>query len=85
MARTTEHTARRRRQCGSYPCSRSIEPGQQYLRHVAFPGDEGHEEGTRPWVIEECAACAAARGEPIAEVIRWRDVRYRSGDTDGTA
>ncbi len=66
MSSVTEHTARKARQCGSYPCRRSIEPGQRYRRHVAFPGDEGHEEGDQPWVIEECAVCAAARGEPIA-------------------
>ena len=45
----------------------NIEPGQRYRRHVAFPGDEGNEQGTTVWVIEECSACAAARGEPITQ------------------
>ena len=32
-------------------------------------GDDGHEEGTRPWVLKECPACAAehdARSEHVA-------------------
>lgn len=36
----------------------TIAPGHRYLRHVAFPGDEGHEEGTRPWALLQCVACA---------------------------
>jgi hypothetical protein len=68
MAAVTEHTARKGRPCGVDTCTRSIEPGQRYLRHVAFPGDEGYEEGTRPWVIEECAACCA-RWEALAQVL----------------
>ena len=69
MPSATVHTARRSRECGSYPCQRSVEPGQRYRRHVAFPGDEGHEEGTRPWVIIECRACAESRGYPITEEV----------------
>lgn len=65
MPAATVHTARRARPCGSYPCANTIEAGQRYRRHVAFPGDDGHEEGTTPWVIVECEACASGRGEPI--------------------
>jgi hypothetical protein len=66
MPASTVRTARRERPCGSYPCYRTIKPGDRYRRHVAFPGDEGNEQGTRPWVIEECESCAAAYGRPIA-------------------
>jgi hypothetical protein len=60
-------TARKDRPCGTYPCPRYIKAGQRYRRHVAFPGDDGHEEGARPWVIDECVACAESRGFPIGE------------------
>ncbi|MFI7608514.1 hypothetical protein ACIBTV_25640 [Micromonospora sp. NPDC049366] len=45
------------RWCGGYRCDRKIEAGQLYVRHVAFPGDEGWEEGTVPWVIQQCIGC----------------------------
>lgn len=66
MAKTTEHIARKARECGEYPrCSHGIEPGQRYRRYIAFPGDEGHEHGERPRVMEVCAGCAAAGHRPI--------------------
>lgn len=66
VAKTTEHVARKSRPCNEYPrCSNGIEPGQRYRRYVAFPGDEGHEHGERPWVFEICAGCAAAGCRPI--------------------
>ncbi len=55
--RTTLHRARTAHPCDSYPCDRAIEAGDVYVRHVAFPGEEGHEEGTGPWVIRECEPC----------------------------
>lgn len=58
MSTTSERIARKPRPCGAYHCGRTIEPGQRYLRHVAFPGDDGYEEGTRPWVIDECQYCS---------------------------
>ncbi len=57
MSTVSVRTARKERPCGNYPCANSIERGDVYVRHVAFPGDDGHEEGTRPWVIDECSAC----------------------------
>lgn len=57
------HRARTSRTCGNYPCKLSIEPGELYVRHVAFPCDDGHEDGARPWVIEDCFACADRMGE----------------------
>ena len=35
----------------------AIAPGHRYLRQVAFPGDEGLEEGTRPAVLNQCIRC----------------------------
>jgi hypothetical protein len=67
MPSITVRTARKDRPCRSYPCRRLIQRGERYRRHVAFPGDDGFEQGTRPWVIDECRACAEARGEPIGE------------------
>lgn len=46
----------------------TIAPGHRYLRHVAFPGDDGHEEGTRPWALNECVACACRR-EPASGLL----------------
>ena len=37
-----------------------IEPGQRYLRHVAFPGDDVN-GSDRPWVLRQCVACAEDR------------------------
>jgi hypothetical protein len=65
MSSTTIRTARRDRPCGSYPCENTIKAGQRYRRQVAFPGDDGHEEGTTIWVIVECEVCASGRGDPF--------------------
>lgn len=82
MPITTERTARKTRPCGSYPCHNDIKAGDRYLRHVAFPGDEGHEEGTHPWVINECDECVTKRQAWMFDAIRrqynvpaGRDVR----------
>lgn len=55
--------ARKAHPCGNYPCTLQIEPGELYVRHVAFPGEDGHEDGTRPWSIRECVSCADRGGE----------------------
>lgn len=60
-------TARKPRTCTYYPCTREIAAGDVYVRHVAFPGDEGHEHGTRPWVISECRPCADRPGQWLRE------------------
>lgn len=57
------HRARTARPCEAYPCKLQIEAGALYVRYVAFPGDDGHEDGTRPRVVRECAACADSYGE----------------------
>lgn len=56
MPTTAERVARKARPCGAYPCTRTIQPGQTYRRHVGFPGDDGV-SGETPWVIDECPAC----------------------------
>lgn len=70
MPSVSEHIARKAQDCTSYPCSKEILPGQRYRRHVAFPGDDGHEEGTRPWVIRECDACIRQRDRVRGEWVR---------------
>lgn len=70
MPTITVRTARRSRPCGAYPCSRIIAPGQWYVRHVAFPGDDGHEEGTRPRVLSECWHCVDRRGDYVRHQYR---------------
>lgn len=41
----------------------TILPGHRYLVHVAFPGDEGYEEGTSPARLRECATHAIERDD----------------------
>ena len=41
----------------------AIFPGQRYLQHTTFPGDEGFEEGAQPVSHKECASCAIARDD----------------------
>lgn len=65
MSTTTLHTARKTRGCGGYRCQGLIEAGQLYVRYVAFPGDDGYEEGVGVKVAEECATCADRGGEWI--------------------
>lgn len=57
MSTVTEHRARTKKPCSFYWRKHVIAPGQRYRRHVAFPGDEGHEEGVTPWVLNECDTC----------------------------
>lgn len=68
MARTTEHVARKARPCDNYPpCRNGIIAGQRYRRYAYFPGDEGLEDAKRPYVLTECAGCAAAGFRPITD------------------
>jgi hypothetical protein len=45
--------------CGGY-CP-PIQPGDVYLEHIAFPGDEDI-GNTRFWRARECATCATRYG-----------------------
>jgi hypothetical protein len=59
-----------------------IPAGAVYLEHVAFPGDDGHEYGTQPIRLRECAACATRYGR--AELLLPRaESRVPTGGTDG--
>lgn len=60
MAGVTRRRVARKRHpaCGGY-CP-SIQPGDVYLEHTAFPGDEMGNTGF--WRIRECAACATRYG-----------------------
>lgn len=66
---TTLHKARKHRLCDGYRCPHAIAPGELYVRHATFPGEEGHEEGSAPVVHAECAACVNERGS-------WVELRY---------
>lgn len=72
MPSVVERIARKAYDCRGGYCRHGIEPGQRYRRHVAFPGDEGHEEGTQPWVIRECDACIRERDQVQGDWIRRR-------------
>ena len=62
MPTTTLHTARKTRPCmfARHHEDHNITAGDLYVRQVVFPGDDGHEEGTQPWVAEVCVRCADA-------------------------
>ncbi len=61
MTITTRRVARKSHHaCGGY-CPR-IQPGDVYLEHVAFPGEDAMDDATQPWRIRECAACATRYG-----------------------
>jgi hypothetical protein len=64
---TTLHRARTTHPCGSYRCDNDIAPGDLYLRHVVFPGQDSHEHGTRPATMRECYPCANSAGEWLRE------------------
>lgn len=67
MTTTTLHRARTAHPCGSYPCTNEIQPGDLCLRHVVFPGEEGHEHGTSPATMRECYACADGQADWMRE------------------
>ncbi|HET9144066.1 hypothetical protein [Actinophytocola sp.] len=76
----TQHTvtARRRWPCGDRlgpGCSGWIEPGEDYLRAVAFPGGEMNLEGSRPYVLRVCACCAHGLNSATAPRMRRRRKR----------
>lgn len=56
----TQHTvtARKSYPCDSYRCGGTIEPGQNYVRAVAFPGSD-HCNGPRPIMVRGCQECSA--------------------------
>lgn len=58
-------TARRERRCENYPpCYHLIQPGEDYARHVAFPGHEAN-GGTVPWVLCLCRGCQTQCGREM--------------------
>ncbi|GGN39680.1 hypothetical protein FHR83_006666 [Actinoplanes campanulatus] len=69
MSLTRARTARVPHECDSCywtPSLRGVAtilPGHMYLEHVAFPGDEGFEEGEQPARLRECATHAIERDD----------------------
>jgi hypothetical protein len=58
-------TARKRHSCDNYPrCYRGIKPGEDYARHVAFPGDDAN-NSSRPWVLNLCQHCHTEHGREM--------------------
>jgi hypothetical protein len=62
----TEHTvtARKARQCEGWRCWVRIQPGEDYVRSVAFPGHEAN-GGDRPWVMHICKGCHTQYGREM--------------------
>lgn len=67
MSLTRGRTARIAHECDTCywtPSLRGVAmilPGHRYLEHVAFPGDEGFEEGRQPARMKECGTHAMER------------------------
>lgn len=59
----------------------AIQPGHRYLIHVVFPGQDGHEEGTRPWRAKECIACACNREDTAGLLVAGSCATYCHGTT----
>lgn len=58
-------TARKRHACDNYPrCFRGIKPGEDYARHVAFPGDDAN-SSPRPLVLNLCQPCQTEYDRPM--------------------
>jgi hypothetical protein len=60
----TSVVARKRHWCEEYADNHRIEPGETYVRSVAFP-DGDINTGTRPWVLKLCATHWAQYGRPM--------------------
>lgn len=67
MATTTQAiTARKLHRCDGVGCGVTIQPGDEYARHVAFPGDSDiGNEGF--WVLRICPSCHTRYGQPMPE------------------
>lgn len=62
MTSSETRTARRAFNCSD--CRRQVMAGEEYARHVAFPGDDVN-SGTRPWVLRLCSACQTKYGRQM--------------------
>ena len=72
--------ARKRHYCENYPrtqegCLTFIEPGEDYVRAVTFPGDVTD----HIWVMRLCVPCAQRYGRPLPP--RRSTTPSRAGDT----
>jgi len=57
MGTVQVRTARKWHPCSGWRCPVGVLAGTQYRREVIFPGDEGHEDGTRPVALATCSRC----------------------------
>lgn len=62
MPTTKRRVARKQFRCCGGPGCRRIQPGDVYLEHTVFPGDDSFEELSRPMRAPECSECAARCG-----------------------
>lgn len=67
MPATSLPTARKSHTCGDYPCRNTISPGELYIKHKVFPGEECNEEGTKPLEIKQCLRCADSGGHWVRQ------------------
>ncbi len=63
---TTSHTvtARKAFRCEDDRCGHDVQIGEDYGRHVAFPGAEFY-DGPRPWVMRLCMPCTTKYDQPV--------------------
>jgi len=57
-------TARKTFRCYGVGCNAWVYPGEEYARHVAFPGD-GDIGNEGFWVLRICAACHTRYGQSM--------------------
>lgn len=57
-------TARKPRRCGAAGCNTIIQPYEDYVRHVAFPGDSDI-GNTGFWVLRICVPCHTQYGQAV--------------------
>lgn len=71
-------TARKPFVCQGYRCLNVIHAGEDYARHVAFPGSDVNSAPV-PWVLRICSACHTEHGAAMpprkARVYKAREVR----------
>ncbi len=58
--------ARKEHRCEDRPCVSDgiIRRGQDYVRAVAFPGDDAN-QSDQPWVLRICVSCATRYGREL--------------------
>lgn len=79
--------SRKRRRCDEeFAHDRNIDPGDLYVRLVAFPGHDANPYGPRPSILKICERCADHyAGSDAAKALQLRKLRdhVAARDIDG--